>query len=234
MTRHHNALCRYFDHLERLFEESAKLHQYATGFGDWVPAGPMGNRHLIGAYALLHDLKQGASFFQASAHPDGRDRAARCSALFEKAAKDFHAAFFNETSGFYGTGLQTEQALPLSLGIVPPEWYHSVLKYTIEDIVHTHHNHTTSGIIGIKCMLDALADAGRSDVALDMLTANDFPVHIAACPLRALHKHWPAHLIECCHAEHSPMATCSKGVPTTGNQRPPYGSCGTLMSKVQA
>ena len=63
VTRHHDSLVKYYDHLEDLYNQSAKLANYATGFGDWVPAGPMGNHHLIGAFALLHDLQMGAAFF---------------------------------------------------------------------------------------------------------------------------------------------------------------------------
>ena len=48
---HHDSLARYYDHLEQLYRASANLTAYATGFGDWVPAGPMGNKHLIGAFA---------------------------------------------------------------------------------------------------------------------------------------------------------------------------------------
>ena len=169
VTRHYSSLSKYYDHLEANFNASAGLTNYVTGFGDWVPAGPMGNKHLIGSFALLADLQKGADFFGASSHPDGAGRAQRCKDLFAKAAADFHRAFFNATMGYYGTGLQTEQAMPLYLGIVPAGVLPAVISHTISDIEVTHQKHTTSGIIGIKAMLDALTAAGRTDVALDML-----------------------------------------------------------------
>ena len=46
-------------------------------------------------------------------------QAARCAALFDKVAPLFHAAFYDAGHGWYGSGLQTEQALPLYLDIVP-------------------------------------------------------------------------------------------------------------------
>ena len=58
---------------------SANLTAYATGFGDWVPAGPMGNKHLIGAFALLRDLQMGADFFGGSRAAGAAAQAARCS-----------------------------------------------------------------------------------------------------------------------------------------------------------
>jgi len=174
VRRNYAALSRYYDNLERLYNSSSKLAAYATGFGDWVPAGPMGNTHLIGAFALLHDLQMGASFFNISDLPAGPARAARCALLLRRAAADFHSAFFNASTGYYGTGLQTEQALPLYLGIVPKEVLPRVLNHTIADIAQ-HGGHTTSGIIGIRCMLDALTDAQRTDVALDMLLSDSYP-----------------------------------------------------------
>jgi hypothetical protein len=52
---------------------------------------------------------------------------------------------------------------------VPADVKAAVLAYTINDIQVTHVGHTTSGIIGIKCMLEVLAREGRADVAVDML-----------------------------------------------------------------
>ena len=81
---------------------------------------------------------------------------------------DFHAAFFDAAHGWYGSGMQTEQALPLYLGIVPADVKPAVVAHTIADL-RAHGMHTTSGIIGIKCMLEALATEGRSDLVLEML-----------------------------------------------------------------
>ena len=65
--------------------------------------------------------------------------------------------------------------MPLYLGIVPDSVSAKVLNHTIYDIVTTQKLHTTSGIIGIKCMLEALTTAGRTDVALDMLMQDTYP-----------------------------------------------------------
>ena len=78
VSAHYDSLAKYYDHLEALYNKSSKLANYATGFGDWVPAGPMGNHHLIGAYALLRDLQMGAQFFGATKTAAGMARASRC------------------------------------------------------------------------------------------------------------------------------------------------------------
>ena len=92
----------------------------------------------------------GADFFAGSSHPGAAAQVARAKQLYAKASVDFHSAFFDSGKGFYGSGLQTEQAMPLYLDIVPADVKAKVLAYTINDIQVTNTGHTTSGIIGIK------------------------------------------------------------------------------------
>jgi alpha-L-rhamnosidase len=117
----------------------------------------------------------GVDLFAGSDHPDAPAASERCASLFKRAAAEFHSAFFNASAGFYGSGLQTEQALPLYLGIVPGSVKEALLAYTVNDILVTHGRHTTSGIIGIKCMLEVLSREGRADVALKMLHEETYP-----------------------------------------------------------
>lgn len=101
--------------------------------------------------------------------------AKKCKKLFDHLSLEFHDVFYNVSIGAYGSGLQTEQALPLFLGIVPENLTASVLSYTIKDIIEIHGTHTTSGILGIKFMLEVLALYGRMDVAISMLIQTTFP-----------------------------------------------------------
>ena len=95
-----------------------------------------------------------------------------------------HSAFFDAGKGYYGSGLQSEQALPLYLGVVPAAVRQKVLDYLVHDIEVTHGGHTTAGIVGIKCTLEALSAAGRTDVALRMLARTDCKLRHS--PLAAL------------------------------------------------
>lgn len=115
----------------------------------------------------------GSEFF--STLSQGSANAAKYKAMFEKLGPEFHSAFYDADKGYYGTGLQTEQALPLYLGIVPAEVLGTVLNYTVNDIVSTHGTHTTSGIIGIKMMMEALTKYGYENVALDLALQNTYP-----------------------------------------------------------
>jgi alpha-L-rhamnosidase len=129
----------------------------------------------MGAFALLGDIKLGIDIFEFSDHLDSDSQVKRLTELRSKISPEFHDAFFNSTSGVYMSGLQTEQALPLYLGVVPKELQASVLSNLIDDIQITQQGHTTSGIIGIKYAMEVLSLYDRGDVALDLALQTSYP-----------------------------------------------------------
>ena len=110
----------------------------------------------------------GVEFFAAAGY---QDDAKHLQALIEISSSDFHDTFFNGTK--YLSGLQTEQALPLYLDLVPSSSKAQVLEYLINDIVHENDMHTTCGIVGIRCLLETLSENNQSDVAFDMIAMVD-------------------------------------------------------------
>ena len=78
--------------------------------------------------------------------------------------------------GSGGPAAQTENVLPLLLGLTAnEEQEQTVLDYLLNDIIVKHRNHTTSGIVGVRAMLEALPKLGRADVALSILLRTDYP-----------------------------------------------------------
>jgi alpha-L-rhamnosidase len=134
------------------------------------PPAKKADGHLVGAFAFLHDLKMGSEFFAGAGYAAD---AKRCADLYAKVKLEYHATFYDAQQGYYKSGLQTEQAMPLYLGVIPGEAKAAVLNYTMHDIQVTNTMHTTSGIIGIKCMLEALSAEGQTDLALDMVAKVD-------------------------------------------------------------
>ena len=136
---------------------------------------PKADPHLMGAFALLGDIKLGIDIFQYSDHPESDSQVQRLIDLRYKISPEFHDAFFNSTSGVYMSGLQTEQVLPLYLDVVPGQLQSSVLSQLVDDIQVTHKGHTTSGIVGIKYGMEVLSLYDRGDVALDLALQTSYP-----------------------------------------------------------
>ncbi|KAG7347499.1 alpha-L-rhamnosidase [Nitzschia inconspicua] len=176
LLRHHESIVRYYYFLELSYNQTG-IAKFREKYGDWCPPPPhpKAYEHLTGAFAFLGDLKLGMDIFRNSPHPDAPFMLRRLTELFTKTAPEFHDSFYNVTTGVYMSGLQTEQALPLYLGVVPDDVEQSVLNHLISDIEVTNGGHTTSGIIGIKYEMEALSILGRGDVALDLALQTTYP-----------------------------------------------------------
>lgn len=176
-STHHDAISLYVDSMVADYNKTGLAH-FRADYGDWEKPVNVSkaNVSLTASFAFLHDLQLGKHIFEASLKPGAPALARHCARLFAEISPTFHTIFWNASIGAYGTGLQTEQALPLWLDIVPTtELKEKVLAYTVNDIAKVNANHTTSGILGIKYMLEMLAKEGRGDVAVDMLVEDTFP-----------------------------------------------------------
>lgn len=97
----------------------------------------------------------------------------------------FNRAFLNQSvdgeqqTVHYGSGgasAQSEQAMPLLLKAPPStEISRAVASFLAEDLSIRHHNHSTSGIVGLRALYEVLPKLGRADLALATLLRTDYP-----------------------------------------------------------
>lgn len=164
---------KYTDYLASRVGEDGII---AYGLGDWYDIGPGDS-----GFSKLTTLGVTATAIYIQAL-DVMERCARRLRLSPETFQErgalaraaFNARFFDSTKGFYDTGSQTAQAMPLALGIVDQKNRAGVLEHLINDI-RAHNNHITAGDIGFRYVLEALASAGRNDVVLDILQRTDPP-----------------------------------------------------------
>ena len=175
---HWEALQKYLDYWNGEYAKNGAKN-FDSGFGDWVPAGPKADGHLVGMFAYLHDLE----LLEELAGAAGDSATAKAIAVQRQTTgKAFHAAFYNASEGYYGTGLQTENAMALWLGlqetggVIPSEQVlETVLNFTAKDVLETNAMHTTTGIIGIKALFEAMSRLGRADVPVLMSMQTTYP-----------------------------------------------------------
>jgi alpha-L-rhamnosidase len=120
------------------------------------------------------------------------DDAKRYAALAESIKEAFNKRFLNAQTGQYDIGTQAAQAFALYFNLAPAEHREKVLGVLVDDILNKHSGHLTSGILGTKYMLNALADAGRSDAAYTIVNQKDFPGwgHMLERGATTLWEHW--------------------------------------------
>jgi hypothetical protein len=171
---HYPAMKRYFAYLESRAEDGI----LSEGLGDWMdvgpkaPAKPQNTPEALTAtafyFADAQILSQAAALL-------GHDEDARTFAAKSEAIRQrFNAEFLHADTGSYSTGSQCANALPLVFGLVPPERRSAVLTSLVRDVESRGYAITTGGV-GHRFLLEALAQGGRSDVVYRIINQDDKP-----------------------------------------------------------
>jgi alpha-L-rhamnosidase len=164
----------YVEYLHR--REDAGIIDF--GLGDWYDIGPgepgyskLTSKSLTATAIYYRDL----TILRRTARLlNDPNTAERCAAFCENVRASFNKKFLNPDTGQYDTASQTANAMPLAIGLVDPSHRPQVLENLIRDI-RARENHITAGDIGFRFVVDALANAGRSDVIYDLLCRTDSP-----------------------------------------------------------
>ena len=150
----------------------------AYGLGDWYDIGPkppgVSQDTSLGVTGTLMLYEDAVAMGKIAALLGHADDAAMYAALAKREADAFNRKFWDGAKGWYDTGSQTANAMPLALGIVPEERRAQVLKHVVADIA-AHDDHITTGEVGYPYLLRALMEAGRSDLVLDMMLRKNPP-----------------------------------------------------------
>lgn len=129
------------------------------------------DKNLSSAFSYLKDKKLIAEMGRAIG-ANGSGTAGITPAL----RRNFHDSFFH--GDHYGSGLnaaQSENLMPLLLELPESMDKQRVVEFLLRDIMSKHQNHTSSGILGLRALFEALPQLGFADVALAMLLRDDYP-----------------------------------------------------------
>ncbi len=174
LAARYNTMKRYVDYLTTKSKDGILNY----GLGDWYDLGPNPP-----GYAQLTPVALTATAFYVrdiaivrdTAHLLGHDDDfAQYTDLERRIRASFNRAFYHVGTHSYATGSQTANAIPLAFGLAPEEDRAAILQKIVDNI-RKHHNGLTSGDIGYRYLLRALADGGRSDVIFDMNIRSDRP-----------------------------------------------------------
>lgn len=148
------------------------------GLGDWYDIGPKGpgvsQNTSLGVTGTLMLYEDAVAMGKIAALLGHTGDAAAYVKLAEHEKDAFSAKYWDAEKGWYDSGSQTANAMPLALGIVPAERRAGVLQHIVEDI-HAHDDHITTGEVGYPYLLRVLMEAGRNDVVMAMMQRKEAP-----------------------------------------------------------
>ena len=174
-------LRRYYDGMKRYVAylgAHSERHIVGHGLGDWYDIGPNAP-----GYSQLTPVALTATAFyyydtwilaQTAALLNQADEAKAFTAQAGEIRAAFNEQFYNPTNGNYATGSQCANALPLVMNLCEPANRAGVLNAIVAD-VHRHGDAITTGDVGYRYLLRALAESGRSDVVFAMNNQSEKP-----------------------------------------------------------
>jgi hypothetical protein len=170
---HYASMHRYMKYLASKSQGSLLSH----GLADWADLGAENypNSHTPIPLVETAQYYCDARTMQRIAAALGKaEDAARFGRLAAEIKKAFNKAFFHADRNTYGNNTQTANAMPLALGMVASQNERSVFNSLLGDI-RAQGNQITSGCSGMRWLLRALADRGRSNVLYDVFNTTDRP-----------------------------------------------------------
>lgn len=163
LRNYYSTMTNYFVYLQN--QAVNDFLNYPKGLGDWYDIGPRGPGYAqdtpVSLTADAYYCQDAQILAQAAAELGYATDAAHYRTLATNIGIAFNNNYYSGLTGYYSTGSQTAQALPLYLGIVDPANQASVTAAMVADV---NSKGLTAGDIGHRYLLRALADNGRSDV----------------------------------------------------------------------
>lgn len=174
ISDHYESMKKYIDYLNDASED----YIITDGLGDWYDVGEQGpgfaqNTPIpLTETAMFYHL---VSIFSKVSEVIGNNEN---KVSYENTAKEikqvFNRTFFNVNTRKYESDSQAANAIPIALGLVDDPYKEDVLNSLIDDIIENNF-HTTSGDVGHRYVLQALAENNRSDIIFKMSQKTDYP-----------------------------------------------------------
>ncbi len=162
----------YTDYLSSLSRDGVAY----GNLGDWLEVGTQNSakRTPIGvtgtaAYYLCARITRDTAALLGK-----REDAARYASLATNILSGFNKRFV-DAAGINIRDSQTSYALALELGLAPADRRERIVKQLVDNVVNERAGHLSTGIVGTHYLFYALSNAGRADLAYDVLMAPDEP-----------------------------------------------------------
>ncbi|GAB3933806.1 glycoside hydrolase family 78 protein [Larkinella terrae] len=175
----------------------ANDHILTHGLGDWCDLGPkppgesqLTPKGITATATYYYDL----TILEKTARLLGKTADAdQFQQLAESVKKAFNGKYYDAEKGYYGSGSQTSNAMPIYMNLVTPENKATVTASLLKSLKDNKYS-LTAGDIGFRYLLLALTKVDASDAIYAMNNRSDVPGYgyQLAHGATALTESWPA------------------------------------------
>ncbi len=181
LVRHYSHLKKYVEFLRR--NAAGHIIKGLGKYGDWCPPGSIVPKKTPVEFTSTWYYYNDVLILARIARVLGRKEDARG---FDDLAANILAAFnevFLKDDQYDAIRVsridtypnQTSNALPLYLGMAPPEKKPKILESLVRSVVRQQDGHVDTGIHGTRYILDVLTDNGQAEAAYRMATHKSYP-----------------------------------------------------------
>jgi alpha-L-rhamnosidase len=171
LETYYSSMKAWFDYMTNELDERGILIN--QGLGEWVPPDLVSlppdfvnscyyflNCHLLDKIAGILNQKNDRLVYQEAA---------------KKSTAAINKIYYNLDGGFYATGSQGADVLPLAFGIVPDEYIPAVLAHLKNHVTNKCQGHFDTGILATPLLLQVLTDHGMVDLAYTLMNQRSYP-----------------------------------------------------------
>jgi alpha-L-rhamnosidase len=149
-----------------LIRDKNRGHDY----GDWLSQGENAPKDLIGTAYFAYSTSLLSQSYAAVGDQANADKYAD---LFAQIKQAFNQRYV-KADGHIGDNSQSCYAMALRFGLLSDDLRAKAAQY-LEENVASHHDHLTTGFVGVSYLLPALSSQGKIDTAYHLLLQTTFP-----------------------------------------------------------
>ena len=170
LARHYPAMCRFIEFCRDRCSPELKPPEKYHCFGDWLSIGAETPHDVIFMAYFAYSTRLAARAAEALGKAGD---AAKWNALFDRIKAAFNRDFVGPDGRIKGD-TQTGCVLAIAFDLLDPVKAKLAADHLVENI-NARNGHLSTGFIGTKDLMLALAKSGRNDVALRLIHNDTFP-----------------------------------------------------------
>ena len=170
LEQHLPAMARWVDWCQAHSDNLIRDRDLGGNYGDWLSQGEQTPKDLIGTAYFAYSTSLVAKAYRVTGDTASADKYEK---LFEQIKTAFDQKYVGADGQIQGS-TQCGYCMALKFNLLPEELRAKVGQF-LEDDVKAHHDHLTTGFIGVSYLLPSLCSENKIDTAYRVFLQDTFP-----------------------------------------------------------